>query len=208
MESKRGSRSFRLEISFCFVASLSKCMSSLFYFGWSFDSWSALICTCAQYPWEITHHCRTLIRFLLISVSVLGTNMVSLFLRCCRCHICWLQHSGGDLTELGLLPASSWRLVTTEIWSYQSSSRFATPLCRMLTLSLPRRTCLLSPFSHALLPHFPTNTHFPLRLSNFLSNACSQLWLKTLTLFQTIPAVSLNAHTAVPLGQWNVKVYC
>lgn len=64
---------------------------------------------------------------------------------------------------------------------------FATPLCWMLTLSLPHRTCLLSPFSHALLPLFPTNTHFPLKVSDFLSNACTQLWLRTLTLLWTIP---------------------
>lgn len=54
MESESGSGSFHLEVSFCFVASLSKCMSSPFYFGQGFDFWSAIICPFAQYPWEIT----------------------------------------------------------------------------------------------------------------------------------------------------------
>ena len=75
---KKKAKSSALRISFCFVASLSECMSYPPCFGWSFDFWSALICTWAQYPWEITHLRRTLIRFLLISVSVLRTITVSL----------------------------------------------------------------------------------------------------------------------------------
>lgn len=41
-----------------------------------FHFWLRL-CTWTPYPWEITNHSRTLIRFLLISVSVLGTIIAS-----------------------------------------------------------------------------------------------------------------------------------
>lgn len=179
MESERGSRHFHLEISFCFVASLSKCMSSPSHVGWSFDFWSALICTRAQHPWEITHHCRTLIRFLLISVSVRGMIMVSLFFRrpiFPGCHICSLQHCRDGSAELGdFLRASPFAshnhryLILSEFIAFVTHVALNANTLVSIPPRFPHRTCRLLPSSaHSVLhqlPHLLTKIHFPPEVS-------------------------------------------
>lgn len=114
----RDEQCFHFQVSFCFVATLSKCMSLPPYFGWSFDFCSALISTGAQNPWVITHHSRALIRFLLISVPVLSTIMVSL----CSIFANFCKAAPPNRTQ-NPSSTSCLLLVPAEIESYQSSSR-------------------------------------------------------------------------------------
>jgi len=102
MQSEKRSRAFTSQYPLALWHLYRNACPTLLISCRSFDLWSALICTWAQYPWEITHHWRTLIRFILISVSVLGIITMSLFstLRS-RCRLFSLLQSSNGLTELG-----------------------------------------------------------------------------------------------------------